>query len=132
MVGGGKDREEMSRLIDADDFEKFIKEKYKDGESTDDIKDQMLFDLSYQPTAFDTEKVVEEVKKLDLDGVSMVEDGKYTLVRRNEVISLIQTNGVCKGRQKSCKYCYKKDCPLSTEKTLSDKWSDIVKKGGVE
>lgn len=85
-----------------------------------------------QPTAFDTEKVVEEVKKLDLDGVSMVEDGKYTLVRRNEVISLIQTNGVCNGRQKSCKYCYKKDCPLSTEKTLSDKWSDIVKKGGVE
>ena len=88
--------------------------------------------VSELPTAFDTEKVVEEVKKLDLDGVSMVEDGKYTLVRRNEVISLIQTNGVCNGRQKSCKYCYKKDCPLSTEKTLSDKWSDIVKKGGVE
>ena len=88
--------------------------------------------IENQPTAFDTEKVVEEVKKLDLDGVSMVEDGKYTLVRRNEVISLIQTNGVCNGRQKSCKYCYKKDCPLSTEKTLSDKWSDIVKKGGVE
>ena len=85
-----------------------------------------------QPTAFDTERVVEEIKKLDLDGVSMVEDGKYKLVRRNEVISLIQTNGVCNGRQKSCKYCYKKDCPLSTEKTLSDKWSDIVKKGGVE
>ena len=82
--------------------------------------------------AFDTEKVVDEVKKLDLDGVSMVEDGKYKLVRKNEVISLIQTNGVCNGRQKSCKYCYKKDCPLSTEKTLSDKWSDIVKKGGVE
>lgn len=41
----------MSRLIDADVFEKYIKEKYKDCESTDDIKDQMLFDLSYQPTA---------------------------------------------------------------------------------
>lgn len=38
------------RPIDADAFEKFIKEKYKDGEGTDDIKDQMLFDLSYQPT----------------------------------------------------------------------------------
>ena len=51
----------MARLIDADAFEKFIKEKYKDGESTDDIKDQMLFDLSYQPTAFNVDKVVEEI-----------------------------------------------------------------------
>ena len=128
MVGGGKDREEM-RLIDADALIKTKQEEY----SYYDITDSEFEDLvNSQPTAFDTEKVVEEVKKLDLDGVSMVEDGKYTLVRRNEVISLIQTNGVCNGRQKSCKYCYKKDCPLSTEKTLSDKWSDIVKKGGVE
>jgi len=50
------------RLIDADAFEKFIKKKYKDGESTDDIKDQMLFDLSYQPTAYDVEKVVAELE----------------------------------------------------------------------
>lgn len=55
----------MSRLIDADAFEKFIKEKYKDGESTDDIKDQMLFDLSYQPTAYDVEKVVENINNID-------------------------------------------------------------------
>ena len=51
------------RLIDANVFEKFIKEKYKDGESTDDVKDQMLFDLSYQPTAYDVEKVVEELSR---------------------------------------------------------------------
>ena len=50
------------RLIDADVFEKFIKEKYKDGESTDDIKDQILFDLSYQPTAYDPEAVVAELE----------------------------------------------------------------------
>ena len=53
----------MGRLIDADAFENFIKEKYKDGESTDDIKDQMLFDLSYQPTAYNVEKVVAELEK---------------------------------------------------------------------
>ena len=116
------------RLIDADDFKKFLQALCKAGAPYEEVVQL----LDKQPTAFDTERVVEEVKKLDLDGVSMVEDGKYTLVRRNEVISLIQTNGVCNGRQKSCKYCYKKDCPLSTEKTLSDKWSDIVKKGGVE
>lgn len=51
------------RLIDADAFEKFIKEKYKDGESTDDIKDQFLFDLSYQPTAYDPEAAVAELEK---------------------------------------------------------------------
>ena len=54
----------MGRLIDADAFEKFIKEKYKDGESTDDIKDQMLFDLSYQPTAYDVDKAEKERKAL--------------------------------------------------------------------
>ena len=122
----------MSRLIDADDLlQEFEKENVAHNSDMWHITGIKAF-IENQPTAFDTEKVVEEVKKLDLDGVSMVEDGKYTLVRRNEVISLIQTNGVCNGRQKSCKYCYKKDCPLSTEKTLSDKWSDIVKKGGVE
>ena len=57
----------MARLIDADALEKFIKEKYKDGESTDDVKDQMLFDLSYQPTAYDVEKVVEELKEASYD-----------------------------------------------------------------
>ena len=122
----------MSRLIDADALlQEFETENVAHNSDIWHITGIKAF-IENQPTAFDTEKVVEEVKKLDLDGVSMVEDGKYTLVRRNEVISLIQTNGVCNGRQKSCKYCYKKDCPLSTEKTLSDKWSDIVKKGGVE
>lgn len=128
MVGGGKDREEMSDLINRSELIYKIRGIVPGSQDVDFIVGL----IENQPTAFDTEKVVDEVKKLDLDGVSMVEDGKYTLVRRNEVISLIQTNGVCNGRQKSCKYCYKKDCPLSTEKTLSDKWSDIVKKGGVE
>ena len=52
------------RLIDADAFEKFIKEKYKDGESTDDIKDQILFDLSYQPTVYDPEAVKKEIDRV--------------------------------------------------------------------
>ena len=129
MVGGGKDREEMSDLISRSELLKELESnKLQPTKDTDGFIDgwcegfnTVVDMIRNQPTAFDTEKVVEEVKKLDLDGVSMVEDGKYTLVRRNEVISLIQTNGVCNGRQKSCKYCYKKDCPLSTEKTLSDK-----------
>ena len=122
----------MSRLIDADALlQEFETENVARNSDIWHITGIKAF-IENAPTAFDPEMVVEEIKKLDLEGVSMVEDGKYTLVRKNEVISLIQTNGVCNGRQKSCKYCYKKDCPLSTEKTLSDKWSDIVKKGGVE
>ena len=46
------------RLIDADEFEKFIEQKYSEGETTNDIKDQMLFDLSCQATVFDLDKVV--------------------------------------------------------------------------
>lgn len=127
----------MSDLISRSEVINLIESKFVDGclmqgEKTLIDGYGLIDEVSELPTAFDTEKAVEEIKKLDLDGVSMVEDGKYKLVRRNEVISLIQTNGVCNGRQKSCKYCYKKDCPLSTEKTLSDKWSDIVKKGGME
>lgn len=87
--------------------------------------------IEEQPTAYNVDAVVEEVEKLDLDGISMVEDGKYKLIRKKEAISLIQTNGICKGRYKTCAECYKKDCPLSTEKTITDKWSDEVRKGGV-
>ena len=95
MVGGGKDREEMSRLIDADNFEKFIKEKYKDGESTDDIKDQMLFDLSYQPTAFDTEKVIEQLEEKQyayLHDNGDYEEGKYYAFE--EAIDIVKKGGV--------------------------------------
>lgn len=53
----------MGRLIDADEFEKFIKQKYSDSETTEDIKDQMLFDLSCQQTVFDLDKVVEQLEE---------------------------------------------------------------------
>ena len=52
----------MGDLISRSAFEKFIKEKYRDNESTDDIKDQMLFDLSYQPTAYNVEDIQERLK----------------------------------------------------------------------
>jgi hypothetical protein len=97
-----------------------------------ELMGRIMYCLDKQPTAYNVDKVVEEVKKIDLDGVSMVEDGKYKLVRKNEVISLIQTNGVCNGRHTTCADCYKMNCPLSTEKTFADKWSEQVRKGGVE
>lgn len=114
------------RLIDADAFIEYVNKRY------DLCSDELRMMIEEQPTAYDVEKVVAEVKKLDLDGVSMVEDGKYKLVRKNEVISIIQTNGVCNGRHSTCADCYKMNCPLSTEKTFTDKWSEEVRKGGVE
>lgn len=75
----------MGRYIDADAFEKFIKEKYKDGESTDDIKDQMLFDLSYQPTAYDVEKVVEELKELCIADADIMQRIAIEIVEKGGV-----------------------------------------------
>lgn len=97
----------MGRLIDADVFEKFIKEKYEDGESTDDIKDQILFDLSYQPTAYDIENVVAELE--DIKGYACM-----TMDCRK------------------CKYtamCFDGE---RSEHVAIDKAIDIVKRGGVE
>lgn len=52
----------MGRWIDADVYEKFIKAKYADREKAEDIKEQMLFDLSCQPTAYDVDAVVQQLE----------------------------------------------------------------------
>lgn len=55
----------MGKLIDAGKFEEFIRKKYADGEKSEDIKEQMLFDLSYQPTACDPDKVVQQLEEIE-------------------------------------------------------------------
>ena len=82
------------RLIDADAFEKFIKEKYKDGESTDDIKDQVLFDLSYQPTAYDVEKVVAELEKLPNREADYYYANSNDVIDREDAIDIVKRGGV--------------------------------------
>ena len=84
----------MSRLIDADAFKKFIKEKYKDGESTDDIKDQMLFDLSYQPTAYDVDKVVAELDNEAYTTTDTVCGGIFEAIRLSSAIDIVRKGGV--------------------------------------
>jgi hypothetical protein len=121
------------RLIDADVLVENIKKQKKDNDAHCRIcMDAIVEIVDEQPTAYDVEKVVAEVKKLNLDGMTMQEDGKWFLVRKTEVISLIQTNGVCIGRHDTCAKCFKRNCPLSTEKTISDKWGEEIRKGGVE
>ena len=71
MVGGGKDREEMSRLIDADSLKKNIAKwlQGSDPQETvmvklDDIAVSVLMEIEEQPTAYDVEKVVAELEEL--------------------------------------------------------------------
>lgn len=77
------------RLIDADAFEKFIEEKYKDGESTGDIKDQMLFDLSYQPTAYSVAKVLAELEEMKSKPTELC----YDVPLINSIIGIVKRNG---------------------------------------
>ncbi len=64
MVGGGKDREEMSRLIDADALCEKIRKIY-DGYMLDEGCAPIDFEnmVDDMPTAFDTEKVVEQLEE---------------------------------------------------------------------
>ena len=82
---------ERERLINADVFEKFIKEKYADGEKAEDIKEQMLFDLSCQPTAYDVDKVIErlEIEKNPIyreDGSLMAERAAIGIDKAIEIV----------------------------------------------
>lgn len=92
------------RLIDAGKFEEFIRKKYADGEKSEDIKEQMLFDLSYQPTAYDPDKVVEQLEEV-------------------EKIMTSPVNEDCFGEE-----CRASDCTVC----LISKAIEIVKGGGVD
>ena len=99
MVGGGKDREEMSRLIDADKFKHYVKEHCKDS-----LADLWCVLIDRQHTAFDTEKVVEQLEEINI----------------NYFLTIANT-----GSEKlDIAYGYASD---SINKAI-----DIVKKGGVE
>lgn len=89
----------MGRLIDADELKAVI-----DGYdySEEGYADMINFDFLYevidkQTTAYDIEKVVEEIACLNLDGIKMIEDGKHELIRKSEVIEIIRKGGVNNG-----------------------------------
>lgn len=76
------------RLIDADEFEKFIEQKYSDSETTNDIKDQMLFDLSCQQTVFNLDKIVKNGGIDNRDKNHVFEVNDKNKIRELETLSV--------------------------------------------
>ena len=103
MVGGGKDREEMSRLIDINDerfWDILFDEACVEGNQAERIKTELE-----KIVAFDTEKVVTELK----------ETRKTALNKVKMPIMII------------CKHDLQEFADICFEESI-----DIVKKGGVE
>ena len=98
MVGGGKDREEM-RLIDADDFRRILREIQTDAEHFDneqrrnDIGSIMAL-LDKQPTAFDTEKVIEQLESLSNAEADYYYARSNDVIDREDAIDIVKKGGV--------------------------------------
>lgn len=84
----------MSRLIDADDFKKFLQALCKAGAPYEEVVQL----LDKQPTAFDTEKVIAELKDMRLIRVEQCH-GDYEIEVMTEsnfddAIDIVKKGGV--------------------------------------
>ena len=113
MVGGGKDREEMSDLISRSEMIKAIEEHYINltndnvPRSIPDFYSEMHKLVYNQPTAFDTEKVVEQLENViqdlnvievlsqfDPDSTIQTSLDRFLNANRNEVLNIVKKGGV--------------------------------------
>lgn len=81
----------MSRLIDADDFKKFLQALCKAGAPYEEVVEL----LDKQPTAFDTERVVEQLEEKQYAYIhdnGDYEEGKYYAFE--EAIDIVKKGGV--------------------------------------
>lgn len=76
----------ISRQALLEDFKKTITEQ-------SDVMDWLNM-IARQPIAYDVDKVVEQIESLDLDGYTMLEDGKYYLIRKVDALSAVKEGGV--------------------------------------
>lgn len=83
----------MSRLIDADNFRRFAHEQLE-GEKTYSI-DEILEMIDEQPTAYDVEKVVSEIKRYSGNGYRDI-DGDYVppMIETKDTIDIVKRGGV--------------------------------------
>ena len=94
MVVGGKDREEM-RLIDADKLieELKIKTVSKDAHIIS-IANAVVNLVNNQPTAFDTEKVVEQLESLSNAEADYYYASSNDVIDREDAIDIVKKGGV--------------------------------------
>ena len=104
------------RLIDADKFKTFIQKKYKDGEKTEDIKDQMLFDLSYQQTAYNLDSVVEQIKTLS----------PANYVSKDDVLKIVKGDKFSPKSEKNSFFNFDEVLRIECEKARSKAIDDFV------
>lgn len=93
--------EDMSRLIDADllmrKCEKWLKPKAPDEDemvSVADIAVSMLMEIEEQPTAFDVEKVIEQLNELLKEKTSDSGEDWYTAECLAKAIEIVKQSGV--------------------------------------
>ena len=100
MVGGGKDREEMSDLISRSEMIRAIEEHYINltndnvPRSIPDFYSEMQKLVYNQPTAFDTERVVEQLKGLSNAEADYYYAKSNDVIDREDAIDIVKKGGV--------------------------------------
>ena len=90
MVGGGKDREEMSDLISRNDLIYKIRGIVPGSQDVDFI----IGLIENQPTAFDTEKVVEQLESLSNAEADYYYARSNDVIDREDAIDIVKKGGV--------------------------------------
>ena len=84
-------------LISRSSFAEFIKSlpKTPNGHSNQYSESDILYYIENQPTAYDVEKVVEQIKKsaTDEDGL-IVFDGKEPMIWKSKAVEIVRKGGV--------------------------------------
>ena len=83
----------MGRLIDADELIKYIK-IWEIGTSISSDQKEFIDCIDRQPTAFDADKVVEQLEMLIEDKTSESGDDWYTAECLNEAVDIVKGGGV--------------------------------------
>ena len=89
----------MSRLIDADKFLDFIKSELKQDRTDEKHLENIICVLENLPTAFDVDKVVEQLEKSHFHTDATFDDGycnddSEEVVNLNEAIEIVRRCGI--------------------------------------
>lgn len=84
----------MSRLIDADKFLDFIKSELKQDRTDEKHLENIICVLENLPTAFNVDKVVEQLEKSHFHTDATFDDDSEEVVNLNEAIEIVKRGGI--------------------------------------